>query len=293
MKDVLRIEKGEGFISFDEQSIAAASIPQVHHAVLKNHEEVAVKVQYPGLEQLMKLDITTMSFLSKAVAWDFPTPTSSAPAQSSSSIPQQCGQNLDRHRPVINGTMESTGQKFTILHLTAHCKPEEQHNYLLDTVSRHLNSVLLLLNGQFDVFGMPARCCCTASELSDGAVHLVLFRLMAVSCCRQSLQQEALHQTTTTFAVKQQIINPPNTSENRVHPELDSAITAALQVIRHCLPVFTTKQKRAWHLQHLQYEQYNPTQPSIPTIQNSNAPGTEQQNHSISSPWTGVSAANQ
>ncbi|GMH15488.1 hypothetical protein Nepgr_017329 [Nepenthes gracilis] len=57
------------FISFDEQSIAAASIDQVHHAVLKNHEEVAVKVQYPGLEQLMKLDFTTMSFLSKAVAW--------------------------------------------------------------------------------------------------------------------------------------------------------------------------------------------------------------------------------
>ncbi|GMH28258.1 hypothetical protein Nepgr_030101 [Nepenthes gracilis] len=40
-------------------------------------------------------------------------------------------------------------------------------------LGQHLNSVLLLLNGQLDVFGMPARCCCTASELSDGAVHLV------------------------------------------------------------------------------------------------------------------------
>ncbi|CAO2816424.1 unnamed protein product [Amaranthus hypochondriacus] len=35
-------------------------------------EEVAVKVQYPGLERLMKMDITTMSFASQAVAWIFP-----------------------------------------------------------------------------------------------------------------------------------------------------------------------------------------------------------------------------
>ncbi|CAK7338798.1 unnamed protein product [Dovyalis caffra] len=57
------------FLSFDEQPIAAASIAQVHHAMLKDHQEVAVKVQYPGLERLMKIDITTMSFLSKSVAW--------------------------------------------------------------------------------------------------------------------------------------------------------------------------------------------------------------------------------
>ncbi|GMH15508.1 hypothetical protein Nepgr_017349 [Nepenthes gracilis] len=72
LTESLKKEFTDIFISFDEQPIAAASVAQVHHAVLKNHEEVAVKVQYPGLEQLMKLDITTMSFLSKAVAWLFP-----------------------------------------------------------------------------------------------------------------------------------------------------------------------------------------------------------------------------
>lgn len=60
------------FLSFDEQPVAAASIAQVHHAILKDHQEVAVKVQYPGLESQMKIDITTMSFLSKSVAWLFP-----------------------------------------------------------------------------------------------------------------------------------------------------------------------------------------------------------------------------
>ncbi|XP_020552103.1 uncharacterized aarF domain-containing protein kinase 1 isoform X3 [Sesamum indicum] len=60
------------FLSFDEKPVAAASIAQVHHAVLKDHQEVAVKVQYPGLEYQMKFDVTTMAFLSRSVAWLFP-----------------------------------------------------------------------------------------------------------------------------------------------------------------------------------------------------------------------------
>ncbi|XP_011085935.1 uncharacterized aarF domain-containing protein kinase 1 isoform X1 [Sesamum indicum] len=62
----------EIFLSFDEKPVAAASIAQVHHAVLKDHQEVAVKVQYPGLEYQMKFDVTTMAFLSRSVAWLFP-----------------------------------------------------------------------------------------------------------------------------------------------------------------------------------------------------------------------------
>ncbi|KAK3120329.1 hypothetical protein QOZ80_9AG0685880 [Eleusine coracana subsp. coracana] len=61
------------FLELDEHPIAAASIAQVHRGRLcNNNQEVAVKVQYPGLEQQMKIDIMTMSFLSKSVYWIFP-----------------------------------------------------------------------------------------------------------------------------------------------------------------------------------------------------------------------------
>ncbi|XP_024007697.1 uncharacterized aarF domain-containing protein kinase 1 [Eutrema salsugineum] len=76
VKHVLTTNLGQDlteiFLSFDEEPIAAASIAQVHHAVLKNHQEVAVKVQYPGLKQNMKLDTMIMSFLSKSVVKIFP-----------------------------------------------------------------------------------------------------------------------------------------------------------------------------------------------------------------------------
>ncbi|KAH9609083.1 hypothetical protein KSS87_021843 [Heliosperma pusillum] len=77
IKEVIRRNLGKDcadiFLSFDERPIAAASIAQVHRAVLKSHEEVAVKVQYPGLERLMELDMTTMSFVAEFVAWDLTT----------------------------------------------------------------------------------------------------------------------------------------------------------------------------------------------------------------------------
>ncbi|MGH2689902.1 MAG: ABC1 kinase family protein, partial [Actinomycetota bacterium] len=51
----------EIFATFDEQPAAAASLGQVHHATLHDGREVAVKVQYPGIEAAVRSDLTMTS----------------------------------------------------------------------------------------------------------------------------------------------------------------------------------------------------------------------------------------
>ena len=51
------------FATFDLQSAAAASLGQVHLATLKDGREVAVKVQYPGIESAIRSDLAMTAAL--------------------------------------------------------------------------------------------------------------------------------------------------------------------------------------------------------------------------------------
>jgi predicted unusual protein kinase regulating ubiquinone biosynthesis (AarF/ABC1/UbiB family) len=51
------------FASFEPQAFAAASLGQVHRARLKNGEEVAVKIQYPGIDATVEQDLENLKLL--------------------------------------------------------------------------------------------------------------------------------------------------------------------------------------------------------------------------------------
>ena len=58
--------RDELFQQFDERPMAAASIGQVHGAILKDGRRVAVKVQYPGVADSISSDLNNLSLLLSA-----------------------------------------------------------------------------------------------------------------------------------------------------------------------------------------------------------------------------------
>ncbi|MFH0797878.1 MAG: AarF/ABC1/UbiB kinase family protein [Candidatus Woesearchaeota archaeon] len=63
IEEELGVPLAQVFKSFDTKPIAAASIGQVHKAVLKNGTVVAVKVQRPGVEHIFQTDIELYYYL--------------------------------------------------------------------------------------------------------------------------------------------------------------------------------------------------------------------------------------
>ena len=65
IEDELGAPLTELFASFDETPLAAATIAQVHEATLHDGRRVAVKVQRPGLEEMISTDIAALTYLVK------------------------------------------------------------------------------------------------------------------------------------------------------------------------------------------------------------------------------------
>ncbi len=60
------------FASFDKTPIASASIGQVHRARLHSGEDVAVKVQYPDIDDIVRGDLRTLRRIFRIVQWFVP-----------------------------------------------------------------------------------------------------------------------------------------------------------------------------------------------------------------------------
>jgi ubiquinone biosynthesis protein len=71
----------ELFTAFDHTPIASASVAQVHRATLPSGEEVAVKVRRPGLDDLVRFDLSIMRLFARALAL-IPTLRLLAPVES-------------------------------------------------------------------------------------------------------------------------------------------------------------------------------------------------------------------
>ena len=67
VEKLLREELGEKpsavFAEFEEEAFAAASIGQVHRAVTRDGQPVAVKVQYPGVAEAVDTDLRNLTLL--------------------------------------------------------------------------------------------------------------------------------------------------------------------------------------------------------------------------------------
>ncbi|CAL8285541.1 unnamed protein product [Lota lota] len=72
IREDLGKEMSDLFVSFEETPQGAASLAQVHKAVLHDGRTVAVKVQHPKVQSQSSKDILVMEVLVRAVHWLFP-----------------------------------------------------------------------------------------------------------------------------------------------------------------------------------------------------------------------------
>jgi ubiquinone biosynthesis protein len=85
----------ELFASFDETPLAAASLGQVHRARLKSGEAVAVKVLYPGIDRIIRIDL-------KVIQWVFAVYRRIVPVFQLESIFRQLRDVLTRETDYLN-----------------------------------------------------------------------------------------------------------------------------------------------------------------------------------------------
>ncbi len=69
LREELGRKPAELFAQFETRPIASASIGQVHIARLENGQKVAVKVQYPHIEEVVRRDLLTLRRIFRIIEW--------------------------------------------------------------------------------------------------------------------------------------------------------------------------------------------------------------------------------
>ena len=93
------------FEDFEREPFAAASIGQVHRARLAGRP-VAVKVQYPGIEDVLKSDLSTVGLIAKVSTFGLPMDGKALVEELESRILEECDYELEaRHQTEIAGLL--------------------------------------------------------------------------------------------------------------------------------------------------------------------------------------------
>lgn len=95
----LGAEPDELFQEWDPIPIASASIGQVHRAITREGEAVAVKVQYPGIDEAIRADLGNVDFLFRAMRALFPA---LEPGPIVEELRTRLLEELDYHRELEN-----------------------------------------------------------------------------------------------------------------------------------------------------------------------------------------------
>ena len=101
---------GEIFAQFDTEPQAAASMAQIHRAVLKSGEVAAIKIQRPGLAELVEIDIDILHELAELIDRYVPQSRNIGPREIVHKFEKAMHQELDFRREVA--AIERFGKQF-------------------------------------------------------------------------------------------------------------------------------------------------------------------------------------
>lgn len=72
LKEDFNATTSDLFLEVDQEPVGCASLAQVHRAVLKNGDEVAVKIQYPTVARKTQVDLRNIDYAARLCEFIFP-----------------------------------------------------------------------------------------------------------------------------------------------------------------------------------------------------------------------------